>query len=427
MKKLSLSLILLFIAISSSLLVAQNKINKPAYIMTLKGGISPATEAYVEKGLRLAAESNGLVVIQLDTPGGLLSATRGIVEEILNSPVPVITYVAPSGAHAASAGTFMLYASSLAAMAPGTNVGAASPIALFKSAGKNTELNKSQNDAAAWIKSLAQLHGRNSEWAQSAVLQAASLSAEEALKEKVIDILAPNISSLLQQANNRAVIVNGQSQILRTEHLTLTPLTPNWHEQFMMVLADPSVIYILLLLAIYGILFELFSPGKILPGVVGVICALLAIYGLRILPVNFVGLTLILVGVALLIVELFITSFGVIAIGGLIAFFVGSIFLFDSISGSQITWSVAAAFSIVTAAFFLIVLRIIIQAQRRPVLTGQEELLRETGTVVSIHDHYILIQLHGELWQAKKIDSVTVGDTVKVISHKGLELEVKKE
>lgn len=427
MKKLSLSLILLFIAISSSLLVAQNKINKPAYIMTLKGGISPATEAYVEKGLRLAAESNGLVVIQLDTPGGLLSATRGIVEAILNSPVPVITYVAPSGAHAASAGTFMLYASSLAAMAPGTNVGAASPIALFKSARKDIELTKSQNDAAAWIKSLAQLHNRNPEWGQSAVLQAASLSAEEALKEKVIDILAPDISSLLEQANNRSVIVNGQSQILHTEHMILTPLTPNWHEQFMMVLAEPAVIYILLLLAIYGILFELFSPGKILPGVVGVICALLAIYGLRILPVNFVGLALILVGIALLIVELFITSFGVIAIGGLVAFFVGSMFLFDSILGSQITWSVAAAFSIVTAAFFLIVLRIIIQAQRRPVLTGKEELLRETGTVISIHDHYILIQLHGELWQAKKIDSVTVGDTVKVISHKGLELEVKKE
>src|SRR3990167_1293943 len=346
--------------------LAQSSASQTAYLLNLQGEIGPATQIYVEHGLEIAAANKAaMVILELNTPGGLLKSTRNIVQAILASPIPVITYIAPAGAQAASAGTFIVYASQIAAMAPGTNLGAASPIDLFNSSQQTKKqsiaMNKVQQDTVAFIRSLAELNNRNPEWAEKAVTQAASLTATQALKQQVINLVA--------QANGKIVKVKDQWQTLNTKNLTLKKFAPNLRENILGIVASPSVAYILLLIGIYGIFFELMNPGMIVPGVIGLIALLVAVYGISLLPINYVGISLLIAGLLMMILELFVTSYGILAVGGIIAFFLGSLFMFDRhVPGYEVALSIALGITIVTAIFFLFILRLAVKSQQRPIV-----------------------------------------------------------
>ena len=450
MTKLTQRLSILFIVLGFLLLVGQISRAEQAPVATspfaavlnIKGAIGPAVADYFHRGLAQAAQDGAtVVVLRLDTPGGLSKSMRIIIKDILASPVPVITYVAPSGARAASAGTYILYASQLAAMAPGTNLGAATPVAIGspgtadkdkakdgdkKADSKTAMERKAINDASAYIRSLAQLRGRNEKWAEKAVRQAESLSANEALKMNVINIVAPNIPDLLKQANGKKVKVAGVEKTLATTGLTLHAIHPDWRSRFLSVITDPSVAYILLLIGIYGLFFEFANPGFVLPGVAGAICLLLALYAFHLLPVNYVGLGLMLLGIAFMLVEAFVPSFGALGIGGVIAFVVGSIMLMGTgTPGFTIALPVIFAVTAVTAAFFLLVVNMAIKARLRPVVSGEEELVDAIGEVVKTEMGIQRIRLRGELWQVESDSPLQPGQQVCVVSRSGLILKVK--
>src|SRR5689334_13949076 len=304
----------------------------PVIALHLTGVIGPATAEYVERGLTLAAREHAqLVVLTLDTPGGLDTSMRRIVQNILAAATPVVTYVAPSGARAASAGTFILYASHIAAMAPGTNVGAASPVAIMGGGssdkdGKKTEdpmMHKAMNDAVAYIRGLALLRHRNADWAEQAVREAVSLPADEALKKKVIDLIAPDVPALLRAVDGKTVEAGGARHTLHVAGVAAAELVPDWRTKFLGIVTNPSVAYLLILVGAYALLFEFMNPGLILPGVVGTIAILVALYALHLLPVNYAGLALIFIGIGFMVAEAFFPAYGSLGIGGLIAFVVG--------------------------------------------------------------------------------------------------------
>jgi membrane-bound serine protease (ClpP class) len=458
----SLFLILFFIFLASA------APDKTVLVLTLQDAIGPATADYIHSGLTAARERNAsLVVLQLDTPGGLDTAMRDIIRDIIASPIPVAIYVSPSGARAASAGTYMLYAAHVAAMAPGTNVGAATPVQIGgfpdllpdgdepegkadKKTGKDDaddagadeaearedekqNLNgdamthKMVNDAVAYIRSLAEMRGRNAEWAEQAVRQAASLSAEQAVEQGVVDLLAEDLEDLMRQIDGRVVKANNVEVTLRTADAAIETYEPDWRNRLLAVITNPNVAYILMLLGIYGLFFELANPGFVLPGVIGGICLLLALYSLQVLPVNYAGLALILLGIAFMVAELFLPSFGALGIGGVIAFIIGSIILFD-VEGRgdlAISKSLIAAVAAVTAAFFLIVVRMAVKTYRRPVVTGAEEMLGSIGEVVEGFEKRGFVHVRGEDWQAETRQPVKPGDRVKVTEIHGLILKVE--
>jgi membrane-bound serine protease (ClpP class) len=412
--------------------------------LTIEGAIGPATDDYIGRALETAVQRRAeLVVIRMDTPGGLDTAMRGIIKSITNSAVPVASYVAPTGARAASAGTYILYASHIAAMAPGTNVGAATPVQIGSVSppggkgkgeqGKPAEATapdagkqKMINDAVAYLRSLAELRGRNAEWAEKAVREAASLPASEALQLGVIDIVATGMADLMKQIDGREVQVLGQKRTLHTAGSMVEQLAPDWRSRFLSVITNPNIAYILMLIGIYGLILEFSNPGAIVPGTVGAIALLLALYSFQLLPISYAGMGLILLGVALMVGEAFQPSFGVLGIGGLIAFVVGSIFLMDTdVPGFGIDLSVIAVSAVISALVFIVVIGMAIKARRRPVVSGLEELVGGEAIVLAGFDHQGRVSIHSETWQALSEVPLRKGQQVKVSGIEGLTLRVK--
>ena len=429
-----------------------NNVNAPVYQLTIDGVIGPATDDYVKRALETAIlQQAELVVISMDTPGGLDSAMRGIIKTITNSPVPVATYVAPTGARAASAGTYILYASHIAAMSPGTNLGAATPVQIGgisppditkKDKDPNKDRSKEEqsepadnkttlerkviNDAVAYIRGLAQLRGRNQQWAEKSVREAASLPADDALRQNVIDIVASDMADLLKQMDGREVLIQGRAQKLQTAGLTLKELSPDWRSRFLSVITNPNVAYILMLVGIYGLIFEFSNPGAIVPGTIGAICLLLALYSFQLLPINYAGMALILLGVALMVGEAFEPSFGMLGIGGVIAFVFGSIILLDTKEpGFGIDITVIATFAVTSLILFTFVIGMAMKARRRPVVSGLEELLGSEAVVTEDFEITGRVNIHSESWNAFCNTPLRKGQSVKVIGIDGLTLQVE--
>jgi membrane-bound serine protease (ClpP class) len=426
MRKWTLFLSLLLLFLSSSVSAAGK-----AIVLDLTGPVSPATQDYIERGISYAENQHAsLVIIQLNTPGGLDSSMRGINEAIIASSIPVLAYVYPSGARAASAGLFIMYASHLSAMTPGTNIGAASPVNLLgikeTSKSMSVEDKKVMNDTAAYIRSLAQLRGRNADWAELAVRQAASISALEAKQLNVIDEIADDYPQLLQKIDGRTVTIHGKQEKIDTKDMTLENMPQDWRYQFLAFITDPNIAYILMLIAMYGIFFELANPGMVLPGVAGVISLLLVLYAFQLMPINYAGLLLILFGVGFMIFEVYVSSFGVIGIGGIIAFIIGSIMLFDMHDANyHLSWTLIATMSIISIAFIFMMLSLAIKSHKRKIVTGQEGLIGSQGIVLSVMNEQIVVRVAGEIWEARSTKPLNSGDKIKVINVQGLTLFVE--
>ena len=403
--------------------------------LEIKGTIGPASSNYLKEGMAAALDDNAqMILIELDTPGGLSTSMREMIQEIANSTLPVITYVSPKGARAASAGTYLLYASHVAAMAPGTNLGAATPVSLMP-VPKMTDANisrpsslekKAINDAMAYIKSLAELNDRNITWAMEAVKEAESISAKDALRYHVIDMMAENSTELLNKLDGKSLTVSGKEITLRTQDTVILTFEPDWKTQLLWIITDPNIAYILLLIAIYGIFFELLNPGGIVPGVIGIISGVIALYALNMLPFNYAGLLLILLGIAFMVAEVFITGFGILGIGGVLAFAFGSLLLFDvDTLGSGVSIPLIIAFTVVSLAFFIFVIRFLIKSRSAKIVTGVDDMIGSLAEVLESSEKGYRVRCHGEVWYAESDSVLELGQKVRVESLSGLVLHVK--
>jgi len=424
-----ITLILLLITLPLSLSIAQIKVLK------VDGVINPVVTDFIHEEISKANEENAeCLIIQLNTPGGLLKSTRLIVSDFLNSKVPVVIYVHPAGSQAASAGVFITLAAHIAAMSPGTNIGAAHPVLIGQGGSRDSidvGMEKATNDAAAFIRTIAEKRGRNIEWAEKSVRQSVSISETEALKENVINIVAVNIDSLLASLEGYQVQTAGGSKTVHTKDKRVEFVEMSAVQKFLDLISNPDIAYIFMMIGIYGLIFELSNPGSILPGIVGVICLVLAFYSFHTLPVNYAGFTLILFAVILFIAEIKIVSHGLLGAGGIVSFIIGSVMLINTdISGDflNISLSVIITVTILTALFFLFAVGKGIAAQRRKPATGSEALIGESGVALSNIGHSAgQIMLHGEIWNAEcPSGEINAGSNVIVTDLKGLNLVVKK-
>lgn len=427
-----------------------------ATVLEIHGPIGPATSRYVVHGLEVARErASALVVIELDTPGGLDTSMRDIIQAILASPIPVVSYVSPSGARAASAGTYILYASHVAAMAPATNLGAATPVSIggerdapttpvpLPGALKPKDEDKAPgeappqapggamehkvvNDAVAYIRSLAELRGRNVEWSEQAVRGAASLSAEQALKQNVIDVIAQDLPDLLARIDGREVHFGSRTEKLATRELHVAYVKPDWRTKLLAVITNPTVAYGLMIIGIWGLLLEGYNPGAVLPGVAGSVCLLIALFAFQILSVNYAGLALVVLGVGLIIAEFFLPTYGSLGIGGLIAFVVGSLILFDSdVPGLGVGRGLIGAIATVGGLTIAGMVYLASRSMRRPVATGTQGMIGASAEVVGDFPGRGRVRYGGELWQAVSDAPLRAGELARIVRVEGLTLWVE--
>ncbi|HET9865075.1 MAG TPA: nodulation protein NfeD [Steroidobacteraceae bacterium] len=412
----------------------------PVALIEIDGPIGPASSSQVSAAReRAAAMGASAIVLRLDTPGGLDGSMRDIVKDILSSPVPFVCWVGPAGARAASAGTYILYACSLAAMAPGTNLGAATPVPLGGSwpASRGSEAQsrptdagerKAVNDAVAYLRSLAERRGRNADWAEDAVRTGASLSATQALERHVIDEMAPAIDELLRKIDGRTVDTPRGAVTLATAGAELRRLEPGWRLELLAVLSNPTVAYLLLLVGIYGLLLEGYNPGAILPGVVGAISLLLAGYALQMLPVNYAGLALIVLGVGMLVGEAFAPSFGLLGIGGIVAFVFGSVLLMDTgVPGYEVNLGVIAGIAVSAVAMLAVLLMLFRRARRARIATGAEALLGASVLALEPIETEGWAEFQGERWRVRSTAPLRTGERARVLARDGLILEVEPD
>jgi len=427
--------------------IASETAGQLAIVLDVVGPIGPATADFVTGSLEKAAARNAeVVIIRMDTPGGLDASTRDIVKAILNSPVPVATLVTPGGARAASAGTYILYASHIAAMSPATNVGAATPVSIMggqKPGGKvesgedeedsepatdniDTMSRKAINDSVAYVRGLANKHGRNADWAELAVREAASITSEVALEIGVIDLIAEDVGDLLEQIHGRTVEVQGRDRVMNTSSLLVEQIEPDWKSELLGVITSPTIAYMLLLIGVYGLFFEGYNPGAIFPGVIGAICLLVALYAFQLLPVNYAGFGLLILGIILMIGEAVAPSFGVLGIGGVIAVVIGSIILIDTdVPGFMISRPLIGAIALVSSFGLMAIIGIAIKARRRPVVSGREELLGAEGTAMLDFEHQGSVFIHSERWSAVTGSPLREGQAIVVTDIDGLTLKVR--
>lgn len=443
-----------------------------AMLLDVQGAIGPATRDFLTRALDDAAAGQAeIVILRIDTPGGLDASTRDIVKAILNSEVPVVSYVAPEGARAASAGTYILLASHVAAMSPATNVGAATPVSITGSpapepdekekgvekrdkdsgesspedgageedteggaeqdkaadrGGRDVMTRKAINDAVAYIRGLASRHGRNADWAERAVREADSITSEEALKLNVIDLIASDIDDLMRQLDGRTVELADREIQLDTGDLSIVHREPDWRSELLAVITDPTIAYLLLLIGFYGLVLEGYHPGAIVPGVVGAISLLLALYALQMLPVNYAGLALIILGIILIVAETMAPSFGALGIGGIIALVIGSIILIDTdVPGFAVSRALIGAIALLSSALLLAIIGMAVRARHRPVVAGREHMVGTRGTAVEAFDTRGAVYIGGERWNATTESPLREGQRVEVIGMEGLTLRVR--
>ena len=397
---------------------------------------------YIVREIRTVAPSGtGLVILRMNTPGGLDTSMRQIISAILASPVPVATYVAPSGARAASAGTYIAYASAIAAMAPGTNIGAATPVQLGGSllpggsdqnsktrsgTTADTETRKIINDAIAYIRGLATLNNRNADWAADAVRSAVSVPASEALSLHVIDAVATDVPDLLRQIDGKVVTVNGKPERLATAGLSIVDVPQDWRTELLGLITNPDVAFILMLIGIYGLILEFFNPGAVAPGLVGTISLLIALYALAFIPINYAGVALVIVGIGLMLAEIHIGAFGTLGVGGIGAFVIGALLMFPARgTGFTLSWGVVIGAALGSAALILLALATLLRSRKRPVVTGSEALIGAEGEAVSWDGDEGRVRVQGEIWRARAGAPLAAGKRIKVVKRDGLILCVE--
>lgn len=408
----------------------ENTIVKRVVVISVDGSINPSSAEYINSSIKLAREKNAeCLIIKLNTPGGLLKSTRIIVTDILDSEIPVVVFVYPGGSQAASAGVFITLAGHIAAMAPGTNIGAAHPVSLQGE--QDSIMNeKATNDAAAFIRTISEKRARNIQWAEDAVRKSLSITETEALKGKVIDIIAISVQDLLEKIHGKEISLSLGKKVLDTKNAEVINIEMNFKQKILGLLSDPNIAYILFMIGIYGIMFELYNPGSIFPGVIGGISLIIAFYSLHTLPVNYAGLALIIFAVILFIAEIKVVSHGLLSIGGVISLVLGSIMLIDTESTLEvikISWQVILVTVILTAAFFIFAIGFGIKAQSRKPTTGIEGIIGEIGETISNLEPEGQIRVHGELWNAESLDgSISKGTKVKITQVSNLKLMVRK-